>query len=72
LFYQCKFIKNLLGTGSRGRGRGNKNNTRENQEKYDKDFDFEQSNAKFNKEEIQKELLNVLNRVKLTDDTHVC
>ena len=42
---------------------------RNNREKFTEDFDFEQSNAKFNKEEIEKELLKVLNKVKIDGDS---
>ena len=60
---------NILGSGSRGRGnRGvNRNNNRGTREKFTEDFNFEESNAKFNKEEIEKELLKVLNKVKISD-----
>eukprot|EP00794_Sanderia_malayensis_P019258 gene19258-21186_t len=43
--------------GVRGRGRGFYNRT-----KFDQDFDFESSNAKFNKEEVEKELLSSLKK----------
>lgn len=58
------------GGGNRGRGnRGASKNTRGNtREKFTEDFDFETSNAKFHKEEIEKELLKVLNKVKISDD----
>jgi len=58
------------GGGSRGRGnRGANKSTRGNtREKFTEDFDFETSNAKFHKEEIEKELLKVLNKVKISDD----
>ena len=42
-----------------------------NREKFTEDFDFETSNAKFHKEEIEKELLKVLNKVKISEE-EVC
>ena len=59
----------FVGAGGRGRGNrgGNKNNPRGTREKFTEDFNFEESNAKFNKEEIEKELLKVLNKVKIED-----
>lgn len=58
------------GAGGRGRGNrgGNRNSNRGTREKFTEDFNFEESNAKFNKEEIEKELLKVLNKVKITDE----
>ena len=57
------------GSGSRSRGhhRGGKSRGNE-KEKYTEDFDFEQSNAKFHKEEIEKELLKALNQVHINDN----
>eukprot|EP00112_Aurelia_sp_Birch-Aquarium-sp1_P009264 Seg2046.2 transcript_id=Seg2046.2/GoldUCD/mRNA.D3Y31 product="Protein LSM14 B" protein_id=Seg2046.2/GoldUCD/D3Y31 len=52
----------------RGRGRGSYNN----KQRFDKDFDFERSNAKFNKEEVEKELLSALKKnVSLKDEDDV-
>ena len=51
----------------RGHGRGGYNKTRQ----FDKDFDFERANAKFNKEEIEKELLSLKKHVSLKDEDDV-
>lgn len=57
------------GAPHRGRGRG-RGNARDNKTKFTEDFDFETSNAKFNKEDIEQELLKVLNKVKIKDDNN--
>ncbi len=52
----------------RGRGRGSFNRT-----KFDQDFDFESANAKFNKEEVEKELLTSLKKnLSIKDEDDVC
>jgi len=63
------------GRGSRGftgrgggRGRGAPRGGGSNRTKFTEDFDFETANAKFNKEEIEKELLKVLKKVKIKDE----
>lgn len=77
-FFMCKIVAFIishiywihsfnLGSGSRGRGSRGRGNNRGTREKFTEDFNFEESNAKFNKEEIEKELLKVLNKVKISD-----
>jgi len=60
------------GRGSRaGRGgsrRGVPRGGSNTRTKFTEDFDFESANAKFNKEEIEKELLKVLKKVKIKDE----
>ncbi len=52
----------------RGRGRGSYHRT-----KFDQDFDFESSNAKFNKEEVERELLTSLKKnLSMKDEDDVC
>lgn len=54
-------------TRGRSRGRGAFNKTR-----FEKDFDFERANAKFNKEEVEKELLSALKKnMSLKDEDDV-
>lgn len=63
-------------SASRGRGRASGRNSRRSaprgggstRTKFTEDFDFESANAKFNKEEIEKELLKVLKKTKIKDD----
>ncbi|XP_065064681.1 protein LSM14 homolog B-like [Rhopilema esculentum] len=53
----------------RGRPRGHGSNSKA---RFDKDFDFERANAKFNKEEVEKELLSALKKkASLKDDDDV-
>ena len=67
-------------SSERGRGRGRANrrgNPRGrgafNKTKFDKDFDFESANAKFNKEEVERELLTSLKKnLSVKDDEDVC
>lgn len=59
----------LGGPRSRGASRGNRGNRNgNNRAKYAEDFDFEEANSKFHKEEIEKELLKVLKKVKIEDE----
>lgn len=56
------------GGGGGGGGEGAATTTTATRNKFTEDFDFQTSNAKFNKEEIEKELLKVLKKVKIKDE----
>ena len=69
LFHEFCYLFFLGGPRSRGASRGNRGNRNgNNRAKYAEDFDFEEANSKFHKEEIEKELLKVLKKVKIEDE----